>query len=235
MKIGLCLLTLNEFDGCKHDIPKIKFNKFDEIFAVDGGSNDGTVEYLEQNNIKVYKQEKAGYNQAYIESFKHCHTDALIFFHPKGSINPEEALKFRKYFENGYELIIASRMLNKSVNEEDKKIIKYRKWFVLGLSRIASILWRKKVKRIKDVLHGFRGITKNAFYKIDPLPCGLSLDIEMVIRGYKKNIKMIEFPVEENNRVAGDTHFKAIPTGKKLLKYMWFELFRKEKKINVFQ
>ena len=47
MKFALCLITWNEIDGVKHDVPLIDRSKFDQIYCIDGGSTDGTVEYLD--------------------------------------------------------------------------------------------------------------------------------------------------------------------------------------------
>ncbi len=48
MTVALCLITWNELDGCKHDVPLIDRTKFEQILCVDGGSTDGTVEYLKE-------------------------------------------------------------------------------------------------------------------------------------------------------------------------------------------
>ena len=104
MKVALCLITWNEIEGCKHDVPQIDKSKFDEIYCIDGGSTDGTVEYLESQGIPVYQQTAKGLNQACKDGADHCHCDAFVFFHPKGSIPVEDAYKFRKYYEDGYEL-----------------------------------------------------------------------------------------------------------------------------------
>jgi hypothetical protein len=60
LRLTLCLLTLNELEGCRHDVPNVPFEAFDEAFAMDGGSSDGTVEYLQQRGITVFRQEKKG-------------------------------------------------------------------------------------------------------------------------------------------------------------------------------
>ena len=44
---SLVILSLNEIDGCKRVIPRIDKTLFDELLAIDGGSDDGTIEYLE--------------------------------------------------------------------------------------------------------------------------------------------------------------------------------------------
>ena len=63
-------------------------DQFEEVFAIDGGSTDGTCEYLTSLGIAVYRQDAPGYNAAYLSAFRRCSTDALLMFHPKGSIDP---------------------------------------------------------------------------------------------------------------------------------------------------
>jgi hypothetical protein len=64
------------------------------------------------------------------------------------------------------------------------------------------------------------------FRDISPLPTGLSIDLEMVVRSYRHSFRQVEFPVTENRRPSGQTHFKAFPTGKRMLKYILTELRR---------
>jgi glycosyltransferase involved in cell wall biosynthesis len=228
MKITLCLLTKNEIAGCRHDIPLIRHEMFDEIYAIDGNSNDGTIEYLESMNIPVYSQPKKGINAACVYAFEKCCTDALIFFHPKGSVPVCDIEKFRQYFESGYDLVIASRNVKGGKNEEDGKLIKHRKWFVLLLATVSAVLFRRQGPFIRDVLHGFRGMTVKGFKIVDPVDYGVSIDLEMVSRAYKKRLKILEFPTIEGKRLEGTSNFKALPTGWKLMKYFVREIFRKD-------
>jgi hypothetical protein len=56
---------------------------------------------------------------------------------------------------------------------------------------------------------------------------GLSIDIEMVVRSYRLKLPRAEFATNECGREYGETNFKVWPTGKKLLKYLFFELRRR--------
>jgi len=226
VRLSLCLLTWNEIVGCKQDIPTLPRDAFEEVFAIDGGSTDGTVEYLKEQGIPVFQQDTRGYNGAYISAFRRCTTDALVLFHPKGSIDPDILHKFRPLFAQGHDLVVASRVIAGSVNEEDNQLFRPRKWFVQGLAVLAAVLWNRGRVRTWDVLHGCRGMRRDAFDKIDLLPRGLSADLEMVVRGYRFGMRQAEFPVAEKPRPSGDTHFKAWPTGKALLRYVWAELGR---------
>lgn len=226
MRVTLCLLTFNELEGCRHDVPQINRKAFDEIYAIDGGSKDGTIEYLESQGVPVHIQPKRGLNAACVHAFSKCTTDALVFFHPKGTVPVADAERFRSYFEQGYQLVVASRNIAGAHNEEDEKYIRPRKWMVKALALAAALVWRKEGPIVWDVLHGFRGATVSAFNAIALLDKGLSVDIEMVVRSYKKRLRRVEFPTHESTRIHGETHFKMLPTGKKLLNYLRFELTR---------
>ncbi len=228
MRITLCILTMNELVGCKHDLPKIRYELFDEVYAIDAGSKDGTIEYLKSRGIPVHIQPKRGLNAACIHAFEKCTTDALVFFHPKGSVSTSDLEKFRPYFEQGFDLVIASRNIHGSHNEEDTRLLKPRKWFVTCLALLSALLFRREGPIVWDVLHGFRGVTVKGFSLVDPVDYGVSIDLEMVSRCYKKRLKRVEFPTSETSRLAGSTHFKALPTGWHLLKYLAREIKRED-------
>jgi glycosyltransferase involved in cell wall biosynthesis len=226
MQISLCLIVWNELQGCQLDVPKLPREAFDEIYAVDGGSTDGTVEYLQSQGIPVHRQSKKGLNAAYVDANALSKCDAVVVFFPKGTTPPSDLLRFRPLLEQGNELVIASRQVKGSVNEEDAHLLRPRKWAVLGLSMLAALLWRREGAWVRDVLHGIKGWTRSAFERMRILDHGLSIDIEMVVRSYKVRIRRVEFPTTELPRSYGGTHFKIWPTGKKLLVYLFFEMRR---------
>lgn len=226
MKISLCLIVWNELQGCQADVPNLPISEFDEVFAVDGGSTDGTVEYLESQGIKVHRQPKRGLNAAYVHANEVATGDAVVVFFAKGTLPTGDLLKFRPLFDKGNDLVIASRQLPGSVNEEDAHFFRPRKWAVMGLAAAAALVWRREGPWVRDVLHGFKGWKREAFKRMKILDVGLSIDIEMVIRSYKLKISRVEFPTQEISRGYGETHFKIWPTGKRLLAYLWFELRR---------
>ena len=225
MTVALCLLTWNEIDGVQHDVPLIDRKQFDQIYCIDGGSSDGTIEYLESQGITVYQQTAKGINQACLDGVSHCKCDAFVFYHPKGTIPVEDVYKFRPLYEQGYEFIVGSRMMKGAHNEEDDQFLKPRKWFVLGTGLLAQILFRREGNVIWDTLHGFRGMTVEGFKKANISNFDRSIDIEMVCRAYKCRLKRIEFPTHEKSRIGGKTHFNAFSTGWQVLKYLAWETF----------
>jgi len=228
VKTSLCLLVWNELEGCKLDVPNLPRDAFDEVYAVDGGSTDGTVAYLESQGIPVHRQPKKGLNNAYIHANTVSTGDAVVVFFPKGTTPVEDLRKFRPLFEQSNHLIVASRQIAGSVNEEDGHWWRPRKWAVWWLGFLAMIVWRRDGYWNRDVLHGFKGFTREAFARMKILDHGLSIDIEMVVRSYKLRLKRCEFPTTEIPRPHGTSHFKFWPTGKQLLAYLWFELCRRD-------
>ena len=224
MKIGLCLLVWNEVHGLKNTVPKIPMEMFDEVFALDGGSDDGTIEYLTKAQIKIIHQKEKGYNAAYIEAFKSTNVDFLIVFHPKDTIDTKYLSDCVELANQGYDLVVASRNLANAQNEEDCQLFRPRKWFVLTIAAISAAIWRKEGNMVWDVLHGFRGMRVSSFFEMNPDPHGISMDLEIVIWSYKRRLSRIEFPVVEVSRSYNTTHFKAIPTGWKLLKTLGHEI-----------
>jgi len=224
MKISLCLMVWNEFEGCRLDVPNLPRDAFDEVYAVDGGSNDGTQEYLESQGIPVYRQPKRGLNAAYHHAVERSSCNAVVVFFPKGTIDPCSLLNFRAILEEGVELVIASRKIKGARNEEDNNILKPRKWGVLALAAFSALLFRREGYFVRDVLHGYKGFTVKAFRRMALSGSGLSIDLEMTIRSYRLELQRSEFSVVESSRVFGKTNFKILPTGIELFRYLVWEI-----------
>ncbi len=224
-KFILVLLTLNEIDGLNAIFHKIPLKEVDEIFAVDGGSTDGTLEFYKEHKIKVVKQKSRGRGEAFRIAMKEANDDdVLIFFSPDGNEDTKDIPKFKKYFEKDYDIVIASRMMKKSHNEEDDQTFKWRKWANNAFNLMANVAFRKKGPYITDSINGYRAISKKVFEKIKPSSDGYTIEYEMTIKGLKNRLKIGEFPTHEYERVGGESYAKSIPTGIKFLKLFFKEL-----------
>lgn len=226
---GLCFVVFNEAQGCVLDVPRIDLTQFDQVYAVDGGSTDGTVETLTRFGVRVVKQKQPSLNAAYWEAVEACECDNLLVFFPKGTLDPTILKTMRDRLAAGTELVIASRLIKGGRNEEDRQFFRPRKTGVKALALFSALVWRRNGPMVWDVLHGVKGFTKDAFLRMNPTRKGVSIDLEMVVRSYRLSISRCEVPAVEEARLCGDSRFKILPTAIQLAKYLLAEIRRPAK------
>ena len=57
-KTSLVILVWDEIEAIQKIWNKIPFNLFDEVFFMDPGSTDGTIEFVKSKNFPIYIQKK---------------------------------------------------------------------------------------------------------------------------------------------------------------------------------
>lgn len=221
--ISIALIARNEETGLRELLPKIPFTLFDDALAIDGHSTDRTVELLEAYGIRCYKQRERGLGAAMMEARQHIKTEAIVFFHPDGNENPSDLPRIIELLREGHEFVVASRMIDGAINEDDSKFFKWRKWANRGFAVLANLVFAHGGNRTTDVTNGFRGIRAEAWDRMNLTSRDLTMDYQMVIRALKTGITITEFPTHEGHRVEGATNFASLPTGVAELKLVYRE------------
>ena len=222
MKSTLVILTLNEIEGVRAIFPKIPLQQVDEVFVVDGGSTDGTIEFFKEKGMRVIVQEVRGRGEAFRIATREAQGEHLVFFSPDGNEDPNDIPRLLKLLEDGCDMAIASRFLKGSRNEEDQQFLKFRRWANRAFTRTADLLWRG---RISDTINGYRAVRKQAFIRMAVDAPGFVIEYQMSIRAMKLRLKVAEIPTQEGNRIGGESKAKSIPTGLIFLKVLWRELW----------
>ncbi len=222
--VTLVLIVRNEETGLRTMLPKIDMTVFDRVIAVDGNSTDGTCAVLAKHGIETFVQTAPGLGQAMIEGRREVRTGALVFFHPDGNEDPADLPRMADLLASGQPFVVASRMISGAWNEEDDLTFKWRKWANQGLAVLANMLFGHSGNRTTDITNGFRGISCEAFDRMQLTSTDLTMDYQMVIRALKLGITITEFPTREGHRIAGDTTFPSWSTGVTELKMAWREL-----------
>lgn len=226
VQTSLIILTRNEITGLKAMIRKIPFEVCDEFFAVDYNSTDGTVEFFKKHHIPVIIQRQPGRAEAFYLGAKKAGGQNLIFFSPDGNENPADIPLLINKLKKGCDLVIASRFMPHSRNEEDDRIFKFRKWANQLFTLTANILWRGKVT---DSINGYRAIRRNCFYRLNLDAKGFAIEYQMTIRALKTGIKIGEVPTIEGDRIGGASTSYAISTGWSFLRLLIKEIFTGKK------
>ena len=228
MKIGLVLLNRNEETSLQTFLPKISGVKFEEVYAIDGGSIDRSVELLKGAGIRVISQTASGRGNAFKIAFteaKKLGLDALVFISTDGNEDPKSLDQFVALLNQGYELVIGSRMMRGAINEEDIHLFRPRKW---ANNLFATIAWLMfgvgRTKRITDPINGYRAITVKLWNSLDISAEAYDVEFQTSIRTYRKRVPFMEFPTHELPRVGGQSGATAWKTTISLLKVLIREL-----------
>jgi glycosyltransferase involved in cell wall biosynthesis len=219
MKTSLIILTRNEIAGLKKMLRKIPFEAVDEYFAVDYKSTDGTIEFFEKNHIPIIHQKIPGRAEAFNLAASSAKGDFLIFFSPDGNENPADIPLLTEELKNGADLVIASRFLPGSRNEEDDHLFKFRKWANMGFTLAANLAFRRRGPYITDTINGYRGINKKFFKSLKLDASGFAIEYQMTMRALKRRATITEIPTIEGNRIGGKSGSSALPTGVKFIYY----------------
>ena len=228
MRVTLLLPTLNELEGLKTIMPRIKREWVDQILFVDGGSTDGTINYLKDNNYPFIIQRNKGLRFAYIEAFDYIQGDIVITFSPDGNSIPELIPDLIEKMREGYDMVIVSRYKDGAKSYDDDLITSFGNWLFTNL---INLLYKA---HYTDAMVMFRAWKKNIFKELDLDKEGsyifeeklfntkVGVEPLLSIRVAKKKLKYTEIPGDEPKRIGGERKLKIIKWG---LAYM-FEVFR---------
>ncbi|OGS13593.1 MAG: hypothetical protein A2234_04625 [Elusimicrobia bacterium RIFOXYA2_FULL_58_8] len=219
----LILLTYNELEGSTQLYDSIPWQCADETFAVDGGSTDGTIEFLRSRGLRVVGQDRRGRGRAFQIGMGEASGDHVVFFSSDGNENPADIPKLFEKLEEGRDLVIASRMMHGASNEEDVKFIRLRKWVNLAFTLAVNVLWNRG-PYITDTINGFRGISKHAFSRLKCRTDGFDIEFMMTIRAVKLGLKITEIPTHEGTRIGGVSTAESWPTGLLFVKRLYKEI-----------
>ncbi len=212
--ISIVTASLNEYDNIDIWLTQIKnliieknIKNIDEVVIVDDGSNDGTIEKIEDfkktsppfeiNLIK--RNKKMGTVNAQITGARNAKNDYLIILdcdlqHPVKFI-----YNFVQMFNKGFDIIIGSRYIRGGKNNwgADRGVI----------SRVATTIAHSFFPftyNIKDPLSGYFLVKKKLISNLYPYDFMYKPLLYTLIFN-NKNKKYIEIPIEMMNRVNGSS------------------------------
>jgi glycosyltransferase involved in cell wall biosynthesis len=227
-KITLLIPTLNEVEGMKTIMPKIKREWYDELIILDGGSTDGTIEYSREKGYFTIVQKKKGLRHGYMEAWEHITGDIVITFSPDGNSIPELIPELVKKMKEGYDMVIVSRYLQGAKSYDDDIITAFGNWLFRTL---INVLHRAKYT---DPMVMYRAYKKQLVYDLD-LDKDSSYSFEeklfstivsweplLSVRAAKRKLKCSEIAGDEPERIGGERKLQIIRWGSA---YM-FEIFR---------
>lgn len=223
MKKALVILTFNESEALPKIWDRIPLAAADELLAVDGGSKDGTVEFLQSKGVRVLGQPRRGRGVAFRVAAEATDAQALCYFSPDGNEDPADIPRLFAALEQGCDLAIASRMMKGAFNEEDVHWWRPRKWVNQAFTALANLLWNRG-PYVSDTINGYRAIRREKMLGLGLDADGFVIEYQMSIRAMKRGLKIAEIPTYEGPRLGGVSTAQSWPTGVIFLKNLAREL-----------
>ncbi len=223
MKRALVLLTYNEIEALPKIFDRIPLGCADEAFAVDGGSMDGTREFLASRGLRILDQPRRGRGVAFRVAAEATEAEALAFFSPDGNEDPADIPRLLEKIREGYDMAVASRMMPGAFNEEDVSRFRPRKWVNQAFGLIANLLWNRG-PFVTDTINGFRAVRRQAFEAMACDADGFVIEYQMSIRAMKLGLRVAEIPTREGPRLGGRSTAESLPTGLVFLRQLWREI-----------
>ena len=228
MTVTLLVPTLNEIDGMKTIMPKIKPDWCDQVLIVDGQSTDGTVEYAREQGYDVVIQQKKGMRNAYMEALPHVRGDVILTFSPDGNSIPELIPACLDKLKEGNDMVIVSRYAKGAKSYDDDAVTSFGNWlFTTTINLLhgarytdAMVIYRAYPKR----LIGELDLDKNASYEFEEklFSTNISWEPLLSVRAAKRKLKVAEIPGDEPAREGGERKLQVLRWG---AAYMW-QVFR---------
>ncbi|MEK7518187.1 MAG: glycosyltransferase family 2 protein [Patescibacteria group bacterium] len=218
MKTTLFIPTLNEIEGMKAIMPRVKKQWIDEILVVDGGSTDGTVEYAKSKGYRVVMQKSKGITNTYREGLKVAKGDCIVAFSPDGNSLPEVIPDLVKKIKEGYDMVIASRYARGAKSYDDDPVTAFGNFL---FTKIINICFGGNYT---DTLVMFRAFRKDIVQKI---PIGIpraGLEPILSIRCAKLKLKVAEIPASEPKRIGSARKMIPLLNGLDILRLIASEL-----------
>jgi len=195
IELSVILPCLNEERTIVQCINKIKEvlekNQIQgEIIVADNNSTDNSASLAESAGAKLIQVLSPGYGNALRYGIKNSQGKYIIFFDSDLSYDPEDIPALLSKLREGASIVIGSRK-NGSI---DKGSMPWHHRYIGTpiMTLLANLLFKTN---ISDINSGMRGMSREAFERLDLHSEGMEFASEMIAKAYWTKMEIAEVPI----------------------------------------
>jgi glycosyltransferase involved in cell wall biosynthesis len=231
MNVTLLALTLNEIEGVKAILPRIPRDLAGRLLVVDGGSTDGTIEWVREHGYALHVQERPGIRFAYLEALARTDGDVIVSLSPDGNCDPAVLPRLIDKMREGYDMVIGSRYLDGAVSEDDDIVTAFGNWL---FTRTVNLLYGARYSDVMVIYRAFRrsliyelGLDRESSYTLPErlFRTVISWEPLMSVRAAKYGKRIGEVPAGEPPRIGGQRKLQVLRWGAAYYFQIWKERF----------
>ena len=210
MPTSIIVLTLDEIEGVRAVMPKVRKEWAEEIVFVDGGSKDGTIEEAERLGFRVIHQKNKGEGNACRIGVEQTKGDYVLFFSPDGNDVPDDIPRLIQKTNEGHYLVHVSRFGKKSVSEDAGPLERF------GNNMFTFLVNVFFGGHLTDALNGYRIIKREIMLDLKTDAQFLNIEQQICIRALKKRYEIVEIEGKEPKRIGGIRKMRPLIVGAQL-------------------
>ena len=218
----LVLLTLNEIDGLRQCWDDLPLDEFQTVVAVDGGSTDGSREFMAARGVPILDQAIPGRGVAFRVAAEASSTERMVYYSPDGNEDPADIVRLDDLLLGGADLAIASRFAVGSINEETG-VVRARARVNQTLTWLANRIFNHG-PYVTDTINGFRALRRTALLDLDTTVKRFPIEYQISIRAMRRRWRIEEVATIEGQRAGGESKAISWPVGKDHIKVLLTEL-----------
>ncbi len=207
--IAVIIPTLNEEEAIKEVVESFPDDYQDhevEMYVIDGGSTDSTVEIAEDAGATVIRQRlSGGKGNGVRQALKEVDADIYLMLDGDGTYDPGEMGKLLDPVIDGQ----AEHVIGRRSNREKGSIPRFNlfgNWIFNVITRLTT------GEKVHDMLSGYRAFTRESLQYTDFTRPGFGIETEMTFTALENNVPIREVEVSYSER-EGDSKLHPISDG----------------------
>jgi hypothetical protein len=217
LSVSVIIPTWNEAKGLAYTLRTVP-SMVDEVVVVDAFSKDGTPEIARQNGARVFSEVRRGYGRAFKTGFNAAKGDLLVSADGDGTY-PLGVLPDLFDYMLQRDLLFCS--CARFPLDDAGSMRGRNKLGNMGMTAIASALWRHK---FQDILSGMWGMRREAWVQLDCVSDSWNFSEEVKLRAYDQfGPQFSEFHIRYAERL-GET--KVAPFRVGIENAVWLSLMK---------